>query len=296
MISVGYAAPEQIAGEPVSASADLYSLGVLLFELLTGLHPFDLDDKSYRTIVQAVLNEDPPRPSQKFANLKKTDRQEAIAKLRSTHSGKLVKELKGDLDAIILKSLRKEPELRYQTVSQLVEDIDRYSNHHPVIARRGSFLYRLLKFSNRNQKVLVASLIFLMLFAGFGGFYIYQITEQRNLVQLEAEKANRIKEFTTTLFDAGNPYYEENIDGTVTAKQLLETGILNIETELIQEPALYAEMNTVIGRALIGLGEYERAKESINKVTGNNPCPLWRKPSSHSRKYGLVCPAQTNPG
>jgi eukaryotic-like serine/threonine-protein kinase len=265
LMSLEYAAPEQIAGDTVSISSDIYSLGVLLCELICGVHPFDPDEKSYRAVVQSILNDEVVPPSRKYIRIENRDLYFSIAEARNTDPIRLEKLLNGDLDAIVLKSLRKEPESRYSSVGHLVDDLVRFENHRPVQARKGTFRYRFVKFAKRNQSLIIASAIFLAVITGLAGFYLHQITEQRNIARIEAEKANRIKDFTTTLFDASNPYFEENADGTVTAKELLEAGILNIETELLREPELYAEMHTVIGRALIGLGEYERAKESIEK-------------------------------
>jgi eukaryotic-like serine/threonine-protein kinase len=265
LMSLEYASPEQINGEAVTISTDIYALGILLYELLSGIHPLEPEGKTYRETVQQILKEEFVAPSQKVRHFLEPDALAEISSRRSVHPTELIKKLTGDIDAIIRKSVRKEPEHRYDSVGHLVDDLNRYQQTKPVSARRGSLRYRTYKFIKRQKGVLVSALFFAILLTGFGFYHLSQITQQRDLARLEAEKANRIKDFTTTLFAAGNPYYDANTDGTVTASQLLEAGLLNIETELTGEPEVYAEMHSVIGKALMELGEYERSRSSLEK-------------------------------
>lgn len=256
-----YAAPEQIKNETITVTTDVYALGVLLHKLLTDTYPLDVSGMEISAIERTILEGVPILPSQSIKN----GPHQKIAKRRKTSPSGLRKKLYGDLDAVVLKAIRKEPNYRYNSVEQLLEDIDRYQKRLPLIARKGTIRYRVTKFTKRHKTVLTTIIIILAAVGSFGIYHIYQIEKQRDIAQQEAKKATRIKEFTTTLFNAINPYYEENIGRTVTVNQLLEAGILNIETELVDEPEIYTEMQTVIGKALIGLGEYEQAKELINK-------------------------------
>lgn len=137
-LTLNYAAPEQIAGEPVTIACDIYSLGVVLYEMIAGVRPLKSTNESRRALEHAVLHHEPPRPSDRIAD-------------RS-----LRRAVRGDLDAIIMKALRKEPEQRYATVNAFAEDVVNYLASLPVTARRGTRWYRLSKFLSRNRFASIA--------------------------------------------------------------------------------------------------------------------------------------------
>jgi serine/threonine-protein kinase len=149
-----YASPEQIRGERVTTSSDVYALGVLLYELLTGRRPYALESPTPWALEHAALETEPERPSDAVARVAATDPDlspERIAIARSTEPARLRSTLDGDLDAIILKALRKEPDARYASVDAFAEDIDRYLGSLPVLARRGSRAYHVRKFVRRHR-------------------------------------------------------------------------------------------------------------------------------------------------
>ncbi|HEY7216037.1 MAG TPA: protein kinase [Thermoanaerobaculia bacterium] len=141
-----YASPEQVRGAPVGTRSDIYSLGVVLYELLTGRRPYRLADTSRETLERAIREQEPERPSATVADLP------------------LRRELRGDLDAILLKALRKEPESRYPSAAAFADDLKRYLAGRPVLARRGSLLYRAGK-AVRRRRALLANLAFVALLA-----------------------------------------------------------------------------------------------------------------------------------
>ena len=149
-----YASPEQIRLEPVTTASDIYSLGVLLYQLLTGLDPYDLDTDRSDEIARAVLEQDPDRPSTAV-------RRRAADQVGDSDAlpdpRKLQRRLSGDLDSIVLKAIRKEPDRRYQSVDQLSEDIRRHLTGLPVDARVGSFSYTAGKFIRRHWLALVVA-------------------------------------------------------------------------------------------------------------------------------------------
>ncbi len=173
-----YASPEQIKGAPVTTATDVYSLGVVLFKILTGNFPYNFKDKTNENLLREVTVAEPTVPSQKI-RADENKENESVSPLQ----------LKGDLDNIILKSLSKEPERRYQTVEQFSADIRRFLDGLPVLARPATFSYRASKFYGRNKiPVLAAALILISLFAG-----IAVAVSQANAARAQARIASEAR-------------------------------------------------------------------------------------------------------
>ena len=145
-----YASPEQLSNEPITPASDLYSLGVVLYRLLTGVLPNDLEKLGYLKLALAVCDQDPQRPSDVLAGFS-PDQLEQVAHQRAVDPARLRRQLAGDVDAILLKTLRKEPDRRYSSVEQLAADIRRFLDGRPVLARNGNWTYRAGKFARRNR-------------------------------------------------------------------------------------------------------------------------------------------------
>ncbi len=155
-----YASPEQVKGDPVTTASDVYSLGVLLYELLTGQRPYKLKRRTADEITKAICEQEPTRPSQVIrGQISEVSKSEAPAATSGQATLINPKYLRGDLDNIILKALRKEPQRRYASVEQFSDDIRRYLEGLPVTAHKGSFTYRAGKFVKRNKIVVAAAAI-----------------------------------------------------------------------------------------------------------------------------------------
>lgn len=242
LLTTGYAAPEQIKQENITTATDLYALGVVFYELLSGVSPYELENTSRYEIEQAVIHQDALKPSQKTDI--ETDK----------------KKLKGDLDAIALKAIRKEPNRRYRVANEFLEDISDYKNGLPVSAREGSMKYRTQKFLSRHKQGVVITLGIILLISGFIGFYTQQITEERNLAQVEANKAEEISGFLIGLFEANKPEYSKG--DTLTAQKLLETGKTEIN-KLNNQPAVKARMLEVVGNIYNLLAQPQEADSML---------------------------------
>ena len=243
-----YAAPEQVAGEAVTTATDIYQLGVLAYELLTGTRPFDLSGKRPSEMERIVTEESPTQPS---TALREVDaaRVEDRALPREA-----ARRLRGDLDRIILKALRKEPGRRYGSAELFAEDLERFQADRPVRARPATITYRATKLTRRHRKMLAGALAAVLLLVGVGIFHVNQVAIERDEAERQAATAEEAVDFMAELFESNDPY-QENGD-TITARELLERGEERIG-ELSERPAVQAELLNAMGRAHLGLGNYE---------------------------------------
>ena len=267
-----YAAPEQVKGESATTATDVYQLGVVLYLLLTGHRPYRLDTESTYDVERAICEQTPTRPSTIVARAEEIRRgtettyitPEQVSYDRTTEVGELRRTLSGDLDAVLLKALRKEPEQRYATVSAFVEDLHRYLEGRPVAARQGSWGYRSRKFVRRHRWGVAAAVAFALLILGFATLYAVRITQERNRAQLEAAKAQEVSEFLIGIFERSDP--EEAQGDTATARELLERGAQRVERQLQGQPAVQAQMLRTIGRVYEGLGTYAQAEQHLERA------------------------------
>lgn len=250
-----YAAPEQFRAEKITTLADVYSLGVLFYELLTGLRPYDLSEKSFAEIERLVCEKEPPKLSTQAGRLP-----------ASSNGFFSPDKLRGDLDVISVKTLRKEPKERYGSVQELQEDIKRHITGLPIAARPATARYRIRKFARRHRTGMTVTALVILMIAGFITALIYQqsITRQeRDQAQLEAQKATEVTEFLLGLFEANEPLTSPT--DTITARALLERGIRRAE-EMENQPLVQAQMLDVMGRVYQSLGRYDNAEPLLRKA------------------------------
>jgi len=173
-----YTSPEQVRGEGITTAADVYSLGIVLYQLLTGYRPYSVASGALDELVRVVCEVDPPSPSARVSGrrlpgsgeeARTEEERRAAAAARHTTTARHERSLKGDLDAIVMKALRKEPSRRYASIEQLATDLRDYLDDRPVRARRGSGWYRLRKFASRNRVGALATMaVIVSILAGSG--------------------------------------------------------------------------------------------------------------------------------
>jgi eukaryotic-like serine/threonine-protein kinase len=258
----GYVSPEQADPDApdIDTRADVYSLGVLLYELLTGFLPFDTAGPKKRTldeIVRQLRETDPRRPSSKVSANRETASLRAAA--RGVDFPHLIKLLRGDLDWIVLRALERDRERRYGTAFQLAADIERYLDDRAVVARPVSVAYRLRKYVRRHRASVAVAISTLGVLTAF---VITQAIELRRITR-ERDRADRIADFMTNMFKVSDPSLARG--NSITAREILDRAAKDVDSELNRDPELQAYMMYTMGSVFKNLGLYDRANALLTQ-------------------------------
>ncbi|HMB70366.1 MAG TPA: tetratricopeptide repeat-containing protein kinase family protein, partial [bacterium] len=269
MLTPEYAAPEQLRGEPITTATDVYSLGCVLYELLSGHHPFAAAGALPGDLERAILQGESRRLPQAAGATEARRRRdgttekvspETVSRMRRTTPAALRRRLSGDLANIVEKALATESERRYDTAEALREDLERHRTGRPVEARPSSLGYRARKYVARNRVgVAAGAAVVLALAAG-----LVATTWQAQRAEREAARAVQARDFLAGLFEAADPDRTHGRD--VTAKDILDEGAGRIEEELAATPELQAEMLCTIGGTYDKLGEYESSERMFRRA------------------------------
>jgi serine/threonine protein kinase len=256
----GYMSPEQAgsAGLDVDTRTDVYSLGVVLYELLVGVLPLDFSKTPLDQVLSRLREEDAPRPS---ARLRTLGGQTGItAQNRCADGATLARQLRGDVDAISLKALEKDRSRRYATPSEMAADIGRYLRHEPVLARRAGAGYRARKYIRRHRVGVAAgaaAALVLISVAVAPIFALRRITRERN-------RADRVTEFMTGMFKLSDPGAARG--NSITAREILDKASKEIGTGLSKDPVLQAQMMNVMGDVYTNLGLLPQAQSLLTRA------------------------------
>jgi serine/threonine protein kinase len=257
------AAPEQVLGRPITTATDIYALGVLLYQLLTGRSPYRLLSYSQLQLERAICMDDPVRPSQMVIaklNGETDDDRSRISDRRGLSPQRLRARLSGDLDAIISMAMRKEPDRRYPSVEALADDLNRHLLGQPVRARQGDWRYHGAKFLRRHLLAaagVAATFLALALFAGAMLWENHRIELARDATAQERDRAQQVSAFLVDVFSQADPFNAQGKEPT--AKDLLDRGAERISGNLSLQPEVRAQLLESIGLAYRRQGLSERA-------------------------------------
>jgi len=253
VMSPEYASPEQVLGESVGTASDVYSLGVLLYELLTERRPYSFAGKPFQQIERTILEEVPPLPSTTVASRGSDE--------ESASRADLAKQLRGDLDTIVMKAIHKDIAQRYPTASALAEDIRRYLANQPILARPDSLGYRLRKYWRRNRWTLASVTTAAVAVIALTIAYTVRLAAERDIAERERTTAMRVSQFMTEVFRVANP--SESRGNSVPVREVLDAAVARIRNDLRNEPRTRVVLLQNMAQAYVGIGLWESAKELL---------------------------------
>jgi serine/threonine protein kinase len=256
-----YAAPEQLTNQPVTTATDVYALGVLLYVLLSGRHPAGSDLHSPAELIKAVLELEPPRTSDAIA----AGGSQFIAEQRDATPDKLRRQLRGDLDTIIAKALKKAPAERYSSVTAFADDLQRYLKHEPISARPDTLAYRTVKFVRRNRVVVALGVLALLALA----LGLSAALWQANIARRQTRVATAVQSFLEGIFRANSSDQADPLKARqTTARELLDIGARKIDGELSDVPEAKLNVLGTLGSMYSDLGLDDQAASMQRKRVG----------------------------
>jgi serine/threonine protein kinase/tetratricopeptide (TPR) repeat protein len=274
MLTPSFAAPEQLAQGQVTTATDVHALGVLLYVLLTGQHPAGAAVQSPVTLIRAIVEDEPRRMSDVVVGGTETvDALTRHAEKCGTTVSKLRRTLRGDLDTIVAKALKKNPAERYASVTALADELRRFLRRQPISARPDTLRYRTARFARRHVQGVVATVAVVLMVSALTIFYTTRLTAERDRAQQEATratqeaaKAAKVSEALTGLLMGVDPFANPGARDGGSVRGMLDAGADDVRKELAAQPEAQAEIFTVLGRLYRRYGVYEKAQDFLQQA------------------------------
>lgn len=271
-MTLAYASPEQIQGRVLGTATDIYSLGIVLYELVAGVRPFEhlgTDHARSNAIVSGTITP-PSRQARAVSASVSGDRRSLPA---------VARRIPADIDAIVLKALRREPAQRYASVAELADDLRRYLASRPVLARHGQWWYRTQRFARRNRWPLAAAIILVTVASGFTWRTLLAEHEAR----VQAATSDRVAEFLVSVFAASDSNLNLGLRHDLTAREVLDAGTARIDKELGDKPRIRARLLEAVGNAYRHMNDNNKAAKLMREAADLNLSPAVDQPLAAAR-------------
>jgi eukaryotic-like serine/threonine-protein kinase len=272
-----HAAPEQVRGEAITIGCDVYALGVLLYQLLSGLRPYELEGLSPRAVEEQICELAPPAPSERLAALRDRDAPSAeqLSKTRgASRTAGLIHALQGDLDRIVLHALRKRPEERYASAAELCADVQRFLDGEAVLARGMGRAYRARKFVGRHRLATALAAGFVTALSAFAVVLWIQagalrrerdeVAKQLHRAEIEQTRAEQVTAFIEQTFAHADPSFA--LGEKLTVSDVLNTGARTLDSAQFDDPELRHRMQLTLGRVMQSLGRYAESAKLVSEI------------------------------
>ncbi|MEM7583338.1 MAG: serine/threonine-protein kinase [Acidobacteriota bacterium] len=279
LMTPNYASPEQARGAAITTASDVYSLGVLLYGLLSGRAPYRLDGLPAGEVERRLQEIEPTPPSAALDGDAHLDAEpshregplsaplEAVCAARGLRPEALRRRLRGDLDTIVAKAMHQDPARRYSSAAGLGEDLRRHLIGQPVTARPDRLAYRAGKFLRRHWLAVAVAATFVAMITTFAVTTRLQsrnVAIERDQVRAERDKNAEVLDFLTAIFETSSP--EHSRGETITAREILDQGARRIDRQLEQRPEIHASLLVTMGNVNYNLGRYEVAKDQLSRA------------------------------
>jgi len=263
VLTPDYASPEQVLGQPIGTASDVYQLGLLLFELLTGQRTRQVDQATPAAIQQAISKAPTQHPSAAVA----ATGDPQVGALRNTTPQRLRRMLQGELDVIVLRTLDKEPDRRYGSAGALADDIERFGRGLPIAARPDTVAYRARRFVARHRAGVATAVVFTLVVIGWALTATVQnarLAAERDSAVVASRKAKETQDLLFGLFREADPFSAKGAE--LKALDVLRSGLDVVRVELAEQPQVRAEMLSLLAGILQGLDQQEESRTALEEA------------------------------